>query len=562
MSSLVPSKSSVSSDEDTVAQSLRGRGMEKLDDWCGKWSDGCNPILIKETRQALKSRQFIVTFSLLLFVALSWTIIGTFSLMPAIYTTPSAPPMMLGYYFVLALPMLLVVPLAAYRSLECEIDDGTLELLSITSLSPWQIVLGKLASAMLQMMLYFVVLFPCIAYAYTLRGVDFPTTVALLVMLVFAGAMMTVVALFFAPMSRSRTGRVAMLLVIIFLLFVAEWVLGLFAYDLIEYGFDLSIGFDEGWVFVAGLVLVCPAFAYLLLTLAAAQLTPASENRSTGIRWALLFLTATSAAWVALGSNSEEFSRGFAEELLYIAGVILVIVWTLAGSMLVSESAVVTPRVRRDLPQSFLARATLGWLTPGPATGLVFSVINMVVLASLVSFFMFATDQWGGGFSPRSSRILNQFIFALVAYQTCGLVLVYFLMRLLRRNNNPRVEVGAAALAVVGVFSALTHFGIELYSNDFRQFPYSNLQATNWVWTLYSILDGDDRSGVVSCFAFLGVIGVVWVLYLNPMLVRPLRTATPERVKQELEKAKLARKKSRIRSSRQELADDIENEFG
>ena len=137
-------------------------------------------------------------------------------------------------------------------------------------------------------MLYFVVLFPCIAYAYTLRGVDFPTTVALLVMLVFAGTMMTVVALFFAPMSRSRTGRVAMLLVIIFLLFVAEWVLGLFAYDLIESGFDLSIGFDEGWVFVAGLVLVCPAFAYLLLTLAAAQLTPASENRSTGIRWALL----------------------------------------------------------------------------------------------------------------------------------------------------------------------------------------------------------------------------------------------------------------------------------
>ena len=46
------------------------------------------------------------------------------------------------------------------------------------------------------------------------------------------------------------------------------------------------------------------------------------------------------------------------------------------------------------------------------------------------------------------------------------------------------------------------------------------------------------------------------------MLVRPLRTATPERVKQELEKAKLARKKSRIRSSRQEIADDIENEFG
>ncbi|MCP4940700.1 MAG: ABC transporter permease, partial [Planctomycetaceae bacterium] len=145
--------------------------IERVDAWCEKWGDWCNPILVKETRQALKSRQFVITFSLLLFAALSWTIIGTVSLMPGIYDTPSAPRMLLGYYFVLALPMLLVVPLAAYRSLEGEIDDGTLELLSITALSPKQIVLGKLASAMLQMLLYFVVLFPCVSYAYTLRGV-------------------------------------------------------------------------------------------------------------------------------------------------------------------------------------------------------------------------------------------------------------------------------------------------------------------------------------------------------------------------------------------------------
>ncbi len=96
--------------------------------------------------------------------------------------------MLIGYYLVLAVPMLLVVPLAAYRSLEGEVDDGTLELLSVTALSPRQIVSGKLASAGLQMLLYFIALFPCVAYAYTLRGVDLPTLALLMGMLIFGGS--------------------------------------------------------------------------------------------------------------------------------------------------------------------------------------------------------------------------------------------------------------------------------------------------------------------------------------------------------------------------------------
>ena len=72
---------------------------------CG---DAINPILVKETRQALKSRQFVVTFSLLLFAALAWTIAGSLLLMPQIYFVPSAPTLLVGYYLVLAVPMLLV----------------------------------------------------------------------------------------------------------------------------------------------------------------------------------------------------------------------------------------------------------------------------------------------------------------------------------------------------------------------------------------------------------------------------------------------------------------------
>lgn len=166
----------------------------RLDEWAARTGDKLNPILIKETRQALKSRQFVVTFSVLLVAAFAWTVIGSLMLMPQIYTSPSAPRLLIGYYFVLAVPMLLIVPLAAYRSLEAEIDDGTLELLSITSLSAWQIVMGKLASASLQMMLYLITLFPCVAYAYTLRGIDLPTVGLIMAILIGSGLLLTVVA--------------------------------------------------------------------------------------------------------------------------------------------------------------------------------------------------------------------------------------------------------------------------------------------------------------------------------------------------------------------------------
>ena len=537
MTAVVPPSNSAQQDVTDDAVSGAELRLERLDAWCEKWGDWCNPILVKETRQALKSRQFVITFSLLLFAALSWTIIGTFSLMPAIYETPSAPRMMLGYYFVLALPMLLVVPLAAYRSLEGEIDDGTLELLSITTLSPKQVVWGKLASAMLQMLLYFVVLFPCVSYAYTLRGVDFPTTVVLLGMLILAGIMMTIVALFFAPLSRSRTGRVTMLLVVIMLLAVAEWLLGLAAVEMITsdaswWSWEDSVLYENSVLYLGGLVLlVAPAVGYLLLTVTAAQLTPVIDNRSTKIRFAMLLVNAAVVAWVTLASTERQTYTALG--LMWCAGMGLILLWGLASSMLVSESAVLTPRVQRGLPQSFLARATLTWLAPGPATGLVFATLNVWLLVGLmhagVSYFF--GD--GNTFNVREEQILLQFGFAVASYLTFFLVLVYGLMRLLRRKNNPRVEVGLAGFVVVAVFASLGPYGIQLYLNDFLDFPYSYWQATNWVWTLYSVADGVDCYPVIKGIGVIGALGVLGIMCLNPAIVRPRRIATPKRVLEE-----------------------------
>src|SRR3954469_3974489 len=155
----------------------RWERVERLLDGIG---DRLNPILVKEARQAMKSRQFVVTFALLLIGGWAWTVLFIAAGIPAIYYSPVGPALLHGYFLVLSVPLLIVVPYAAFRSLAGEWEDGTFELLSITALSARQIVSGKLASAVLQMMVYYSALAPCIAFTYLLRGIDIVTVALLL----------------------------------------------------------------------------------------------------------------------------------------------------------------------------------------------------------------------------------------------------------------------------------------------------------------------------------------------------------------------------------------------
>lgn len=518
--------------DSSTADGMTTRFLAWLDHWCERLGDAINPILVKETRQSLKSRQFVATFSMILFAALAWTIAGSLSMMPQIYTSPSAPRMMIGYYAVLALPMMMVVPIAAYRSLESEIDDGTLELLSITTLSPWQIVLGKLGSASLQMVLYFVTLFPCLAYAYTLRGVDLPTTLLIVATLAVAGLLLTVIGLFFAPLARGRSGRVATLLMLIFLLVVAEYGVSGMVYGMIFSGNPLSR--SVLLFIVLSTVAVAASLGHLLLTTTAAQLTPETENRSTAIRLSLLTFTTVCIATVALAVLvlGEQGLPVYAIGMLIIA-----VVWTFCGALMVAERPTITPRIRRELPSSYLSRLTLTWLTPGPATGLVFSIIAIGVLA----FMQQASLSWimRSGMVVGVTRGQLRGVFGDVgilypAYLICFLVLVRVIVFAVRLRNNPRVEIGLAALAVVAVMAALIPYSMQLHYNDYQPLDYDETwQVTNWAFTMTTALQRRLPPGLVDRVVGAAVCLSVISFFTAWQTTRPRRIATPKRVEEE-----------------------------
>ncbi len=503
----------------------------RIDDWCERLGDSLNPIVVKETRQALKSRQFVMTFSVLLFAALGWTIVGSLMMMPQIYTSPSAPRLLIGYYVVLAIPLLLVVPLAAYRSLEGEIDDGTLELLSITTLSPWQIVLGKLASASLQMVLYFVALVPCVAYAYTLRGVDLPMTLLMIGTLVAAALLLTVIALFFAPLARTRTGRIATLLAVMLILLAAEYGIGAMVISMIMWGNPLPTSWTV--YFIVSTLVIGTALGHLLLTATAAQLTPESENRSTSLRLSLLALVAASIGVAAYGMQTmgNDSPGPYLVFMLSIPAL-----WTLSSSLMVAESSIMTPRIRRELPSSFLARLSLTWVTPGPGTGLVFSTVGAVVLAGLAiaGVDYLVTQQGPRGFGGQVRQLMTQWSILYAAYLVGFLVVVRWIVAVVRIHNNPRVEIGIATMIAVAVVFALVPYSIGLHINDYRTFDYSRWQITNWAWTMSEVAERRLPQGEEYYVAGAALALFLINLILMPTTVLPRRIATPARVQEEL----------------------------
>ncbi|HEX6962616.1 MAG TPA: ABC transporter permease, partial [Lacipirellula sp.] len=103
-------------------------------------ADYANPILVKETRQALKSRQFVVTFLIVLIACWIVSFVIVAQVGPQIYYAAAGPQLLIWYYGILCLPLALIVPFTAFRSLAAEQEENTYDLLSITTLSSRQII--------------------------------------------------------------------------------------------------------------------------------------------------------------------------------------------------------------------------------------------------------------------------------------------------------------------------------------------------------------------------------------------------------------------------------------
>ena len=526
----------------------------RLEQFLDAAGDRLNPILVKEARQSMKSKQFSVTFSLLLILSWMWTAIFVAFSVPDVFYEAWGIRLLIGYIIILSFPLFIVVPFAAFRSLAAETEDGTFELLSITSLSARQIVLGKLGSAVLQMMVYYSALAPSIAFTYLLKGVDIVSIGLLLLHTFVISVVLSIIGLLAATITRARHWQVLVSVLLIAGLLLATFLADYFFIVMAVIG--LPFDRPEFWMANVGLLNFWIAFGALFLIIAAGQISFASENRSTPIRMMLLLIHTMWIGWMIYlwRWNSEAYCEPFLWIMVYFAAIF----WMIAGALLTGETAQLSPRAKRNLPQTLIGRILLTWFNPGSASGYTFAVLNLamvigtaILVVGNISFFSSPGFQnLPGPLHTAMNTLLiarplpsddGWFWASLAAW---GYVAGYLgsvrLLTSLARKYAPlnMLAVFLLQLVVVIMGAILPFLFLTIQTiGDPASWYYSELQLPNWFWTMWELTWPTTRitiSWVIPASIFvLG--GLIFLLNLlsAALEVEQVRTLAPARVLQD-----------------------------
>lgn len=537
------------------------RQMDFLSDWV-------SPILVKETRQSMKSRQFVWTFFLLLLAVVVWTLTGLTMANTSVETT-AGPELLMGYLAILGFPLALVIPFGAFRSLAREYEDGTIQLVSVTTMKSWQIVAGKLGSSLLQMVVYVSVLAPCIAFTYLLRGLSIPQIGVALVVCVSGSLMLCCLALFFAGLSKSKVFGVT-ISVILVAANVGVYFLWLSFAGALTFGELVFMTQEAGLLVTSGVLSLILSTGLLLFSATTAMISFEADNRSTIVRLMMLVQQILLYAFV-IAFMSYTMDPDAIIVLTFITGHY----WLIMGLAMVGESPDLSSRVRRAIPEGGLMKSAVSFFLPGPGRGLILAIIN--IWFSGLLFFLLV---WCGYYwlpepqnveltlgqlsrSPITSANFWPYFYGTVfccVFPTFFLSVVYLCCNFLRRfipvNGAQSVMLGVVFIAMMTGGSLLFHYNA--YKWGMRD-EYSWDQVFNWYWTTGEIAFGNNGGSVVAMAMIPGVLMMAISLVAIAIGSRELivkKSVLPARVQWDIQEQKRV-----VKPFQGETIDDVFNEL-
>lgn len=494
-----------------------------------------NPILVKETRQALKSRQFVVTLLVVLVAcwAASFAVVAIIG--PDVYYVASGTQMLYVYTIILAVPLILIVPFSAFRSLSAEQEDNTYELLSITTLTPQQIITGKLGSAAVQMLVYMSAVSPCIAFTYLLRGVDTPTISFLLIYFMLLSMGLSMLGLLAGTNSKTKHSQV--LISVLLVMCLGLTLIGVISF-LGEFVPRSSVDIADPWFWTGNFAFLSfyAAIFALLHAAAAAQISFTSDNRSTPLRKRIILLLACFIGWVSVLPAAESNARDIWLVAILLTGIGSVIFLYAMGSLLTSEWPHLSRRVQRSLPRTALGRVCLTWFNPGPNTGYMFTISTLMAVNLVGAVLALIVPPVRGGFPTPNA--VSWFCLLSWCYVVIFLGIGKLLVSVVRTVTFVQLSAGFLLHLLLFLLACGVPQVIYLMTPSLRMGEqFSLLQITNPVWTLSALLENGPAA--VEAPILLGILGPVagMVLLAN---VRAAATAVgyfprglPDRILQE-----------------------------
>ncbi|MEX0716280.1 MAG: hypothetical protein WD066_06835 [Planctomycetaceae bacterium] len=143
----------------------------RLERWQEKWADRLNPMLVRESRRLMKSRQLTSSFGLALLAAWlvsAWEVLQIGGAPEALEIGRD---FFVGYHAVLDACLFFAVPFGVFRNMSSEFREQSFEVLAISTLRAERIVFGKLQCGLLEMAMYLSAIAPFVCLTFLMGGV-------------------------------------------------------------------------------------------------------------------------------------------------------------------------------------------------------------------------------------------------------------------------------------------------------------------------------------------------------------------------------------------------------
>ena len=254
---------------------------------------GLPPMLVKELRQGLRTRGFVASlliFQCVMAITFMWALAADNN---AGVSTAE------GFFWgMLGVVLLGVTPLRALAGLRVEIETKTVDLLLLTRLTSWRIVLGKWVSLIMQALLLVATMLPYAVVRYFFGSVDLVRDLGIIGVLIAGCGVFTAVALW-----ASGLPKVTRILMMVGSFFLVPNSLGLLFRGRVGGSWFGGSGVDawQGWVMLLAGAAVVLFFA---LVHAVRWIAPPAENHASAARLVALGLLLPGGLFQLLGASA------------------------------------------------------------------------------------------------------------------------------------------------------------------------------------------------------------------------------------------------------------------
>ncbi|HDZ19804.1 hypothetical protein LCGC14_0204880 [marine sediment metagenome] len=465
-----------------------------------------NPIVVKELRQAVRSRfvsGMLILFLIVQLSAVTIAVLGRADLAED-FSLSAGQEITAVLFGILIVACLLFVPMYTGIRLTHERRDIQGDLMYTTTISPWAIVRGKLISAVMLTVLIYSVCMPFMTFTYLLRGVDVQVLLVCLGV-GFVGVLVGVqLAILWSCIRASGVLRILMNL-------AGMGALVTMAYGLIGFlvnAMDYGLPTDEPW-FWPGMA-TAGAFALLAVglvhCLSVALISPDSSNRMLATR---IYLTAT---WfITLGIAGYWWDEIGDWEFIYVWAVGSVVILIGGLMVAVSERQEWGPRVRRSIPRNPLGRLIAFLFYSGAAGGILWCVILMG-LTLLIAYLAGPVSARRYGWDRDEVIYLLGLAQYAVAYALTGLLLWRVLMA--RRMKHIFIWVVVLLLVAVGMVGPI--LGTFLLRSGWDG---DMSVGNNFLMVTNPVTMGEDEESRAVCLVFSGLWALVAAVLSLPWMI-------------------------------------------